>query len=461
MKYDITFIGGGPGGYVAAIKASLEGLKVALVEKKKVGGTCLHAGCIPTKTLLSGTDIIRTLKIAKDFGINVSDFSFDYSKMKLRKDAVVETLWKGVTGLLKAHKVDVYHGHGSFVSPTQIKVLGTDTTLIETKNVVIATGSVAASIPICGVDGKIIHDSTTILQMTALPKKLIILGAGYIGCEFASLFSELNVNVSMVEFLPGIVWTQGKSISKMLTDAFLKKKIELLCNVKAQECKTTESSVELSLSNGSKVHGDMLLVSVGRKPYTKDLNLNAAGIATDEHGFITVDNKMRTSVPGVFAIGDVTGLSMLAHTASHQGIIAAEVVAGKNVTMQYDSIPAVIFTHPEIATVGLSLAQAKEKGFQADSAIFPLTALGKARAANDTEGQVEIISERTTGRILGAFMVGHDAGNLIAEMTLAISNELTLECISETIHAHPTLSEAWMEAAQIAQGHPIHLPPRR
>lgn len=461
MKYDVIFIGGGPGGYVAAIKARTEGLKVALIEKAKTGGVCLHAGCIPTKALIAGTDIVHAIRIAKDFGVTVDNVSIDYAKMNRRKDEVVETLYRGVESLLKAHDVHVFSGEGSFLSPTEIKIKGKESQIITGKNVVIATGSISATIPGCVVDGKQIHDSTSILKVTSLPKKLTILGAGYIGCEFASLFSELGVKVTMVELFPGIVWTQGKGISKLLTEAFQKKGIELRCGVKMESCKTDGHQVTLSLSDGSTVISDMLLVSVGRKPYTENLHLNAIGLGTNDRGYIEVNDKMETSVPGIYAIGDVTGQSMLAHVASHQGILAVDRIAGKKVTMHYEAVPAVIFTHPEIATVGYTLEQAKEKGYDASSALFPFTALGKARASGDTEGQVEIVFERTTFRILGAFAVGHNAGTLIAEMTLAIHNELTLESLSDTIHAHPTLPEAWMEAALLAQGYPIHLPPRK
>ena len=461
MEYDLVVIGGGPGGYVSAIRAAHFGLKVALVEKDKLGGTCLLRGCIPTKTLIASAHVLHTLRRAEEFGIHVGGFSIHYDKMKARKDAVVNELCKGVTGLVSAHGVKVFEGTAEFISPNEIKVRGKESVILRAKNVIIATGSIPGPLSIAPVDGNVIHDSTSILNITKLPDRLIILGAGYIGCEFASLFAELGVSVTMVEFLPGIVFAQGKTISSFLTKAFHKAGIELRCGVKVEACKKTSDGVVLSLSDGSTVTGDLLLVSVGRQPFTDGLHLDKAGIATDAKGFIAVNDQMATSVRGIYAIGDVTGKAMLAHVASHQGIVAAENIAGQKTIMDYTAVPAVIFTHPEIATVGLTIDSAQKMGYDAKSTIFPFAALGKALAEKETEGYAEIISVKSTGQILGAAICGHEAGNMIASITLAIANELTLESIAETIHAHPTLAESWMEAAHLATGFPIHLPPVR
>lgn len=457
MNYDVVFIGGGPGGYVGAIKAALEGLKVALIEKEKVGGTCLMCGCIPTKTLIKHADVYRTVLHAQDFGIDVSSVALDYNKVKLRKDRVVNELWQGVKTLLTSHGVDVYAGEGSFVSPSEVKVLGKETKILGAKHVVIATGSIPASLPNIQVDRYKIHDSTSILEMTKLPKKMIVLGAGYIGCEFASLFSQFGVDVAMCEFLPGIVWMQGKRISDYLTKKFTEAGIHLHTGVYVERVEEKEQGVKVHLSNGKELEGDILLVSVGRKPYTEGLRLEKAGLGTNDRGFIEVDAYMKTNVFGIYAIGDVTGKSMLAHSASHQAMVAVENILGKKVAMNYDQVPAVIFTHPEIATVGMTLEQAKERGFDAVAKSFPFVALGKAKAGNETDGYAEIVIEKKTGRILGAFMIGHEAGNMIGEMTLAITQELTIESIAETIHPHPTLSEAWPEAAFALLNQPIHM----
>jgi dihydrolipoamide dehydrogenase len=459
MLYDLICIGGGPGGYVSAIKGKELGLKVALIEKEKIGGTCLLRGCIPTKTLLSSASTLSQIKRASDFGIEVSEYKVNYAKMKERKDFVIDTLCRGVTSLVEAHGIDIYEGSASFISANEIKVSGKHNTILSAKKIVIATGSIPAKIPGANVDFHKIHDSSSILELTKLPKSLIILGAGYIGCEFASLFSELGVQVTMVEFLPGIVWAQGKTISDALTKPFLQKGIELKCNLKMEKAEKTEDGVTLHLSDQSQISAEMLLVSVGRVPYTNDLNISNAGLSTNNKGFIEVNEYMQTDLPHIYAIGDVTGKSMLAHTASHQGIIAAMHASGKKKAMHYESIPAVIFTKPEIATVGYTLEQAKAKGFDAKSAKFPLQALGKAQAERETDGFAEIVTEKKTERILGAFFVGKDAGNLISEMTLAIDQEVTLEALAETIHPHPTLSEAWAEAALLARETPIHLPP--
>jgi dihydrolipoamide dehydrogenase len=461
MEYDLIVIGGGPGGYVAAIKATQLGLKVALIEKEKVGGTCLLRGCIPTKTLLASAHIVQVIEKAKEFGVSVDSFHINYHQMKERKDEVVNNLCKGVLGLIKSNGIELFTGIASFISPKEIKVRGEKNVILTGKKIIVATGSIPAAIPSAEVDFHRIHDSTSILEITKLPKSLLILGAGYIGCEFASLFSELGVKVSMVEFLPGIVWTQGKSISASLTNAFEKKGIELFCSVKMERCDLSEKGVTLHLSNQKELEGDMLLVSVGRKPFTDELNLGAAGIGTTANGFIPVNEKMETEVKGIYAIGDVTGKSMLAHSASHQGIIAALNASGKAEKMHYESIPAVIFTDPEIATVGYTLEAAKEKGFDAVSHKFPFAALGKALAAGEAEGYAELVTEKKTGRILGAFLVGSQAGNLISEITPAIDHEITVDSLANTIHPHPTLSEALSEAALLASGFPIHLPPSK
>lgn len=459
MKYDILFIGGGPGGYVGAMRAAQMGLKTALIEKDKVGGTCLMRGCIPTKTLINHAEVVRTIRSAENFGVHVSDFSFDYEKMKRRKDEVVTELWQGVRGLLKANGVDVYEGVGSFVSNTEVKVKGEKCEILEAERIVIGTGSIPMQLDFCPVDCHRIHDSTSILEITKLPKKLMILGAGYIGCEFASLFSALGVEVTMIEFLPGIVWQQGKAISQFLTKVFKESNITLLTDIKMESCESTSEKVIATLSDSSKVEADMLLVSVGRSPYTESLELGKAGLTTNDKGFIEVNNHMQTAVKNIYAIGDVTGKVMLAHVASHQAIVAAEHAAGKNAKMDYDAIPAVIFTHPEIATVGISIETAKERGISANTATFPFSALGKAKAAGEENGYVEIVFDADTHQIIGASALGVDASNLIGEMGVAIQNELTLECVAETIHAHPTIAEAWLEGANLAIHHPIHLPP--
>ncbi|MBS0585801.1 MAG: dihydrolipoyl dehydrogenase [Verrucomicrobia bacterium] len=460
MKYDIVFIGGGPGGYVGAIRAAKLGLKVALVEKEKVGGTCLIRGCIPTKTLVASSAVLDTIQRAKNFGIKVDGIHIDYRAMKERKDDVVKSLWQGVTFLVKSHGVDLIEGEASFLSPTEIKVLGKENKKLEARSFVIGTGSVSTTLPIAPVDRHKIHDSTSILELTELPKSMVILGAGYIGCEFASLFALLGVKVTMVEFFPGIVWAQGKTVSNFLGRAFEKKGITLHCNVKAEKCDVTEHGVLVHLSNNTKVEADIALVAVGRRPYTEGLNLAATGVGT-QNGYISVNDRMQTDVSGIYAIGDVTGKAMLAHVASHQGIVAAENVAGYGSKMDYNAVPAVIFTHPEIATVGYTLEAAQKERFDARSDTFPFSALGKAKAAGDTEGFVEIISEKKTGRILGGCVIGHEASNLIAEVTLAIQNELTLESMAHTIHAHPTLAEGWMEVAHLALDAPLHLPPKQ
>ncbi len=460
-KFDLCVIGAGPGGYVAAIKAAQNGKKVCLIEKGYFGGCCLNVGCIPTKTLLSNAQVLKKVKDAKEYGIVTGPISFDYQKMKERKDSVVQKIRKSLEGLLLSNQITLIRGQAEFLSPTEIKVKGEESGLIGAENVIIATGSEPLDIPAFPFDHKKILSSTSILELTALPKTLAIVGGGYIGCEFASLFAELGVRVTILEALPGIVLSQGKEISDLLTRSFKQKGIEIQTEVFVEGIDTTQEGVSVRLKGKAAQSFDLALVSIGRKIVSDQLGLDKVAVKVDAKGAIQVNEKMQTSVPGIYAIGDVIGKFLLAHVASHQGIIAACNILGKEAKMHYDAVPAVIFTSPEIATVGMTLEAAKQAGFS--SAVvgkFPFQALGKSIASIEAEGFAQIVSDQKTGQILGAQVVGHDASALIGEMALAIANELTVESISETIHAHPTTPEAWMEAALLAQDIPIHFPPK-
>lgn len=460
-RYDLAIIGGGPGGYVAAIHAAQMGQKVALIEKKDMGGTCLNVGCIPTKTLLSGSSLLKKIKQANEFGIHVDNISVDYKVMKERKDKVVSGIRNSLTGLLKTNQITIINGFASFESPTLLKVESEEGLLVEAENMIIATGSSPLDVEAFPCDHKRILNSSSILEIEKLPKTLVIVGGGYIGCEFASLFAELGVKVTILEALHSIIPLLGESVATSLTKAFKDQNIEIRTNVFVKSIKNNGEDVTVSISGGDNQNYDMALISIGRKPCTQGLDLKNAGVYGNEKGWIPVDDKMQTNVKGVYAIGDVTGKWLLAHVASHQGIVAAKNICGLESVMHYHAVPAVVFTTPEIATVGYTLDEALKEGFDATVGYFPFNVLGKSIASQETEGFVQIVSEKKNNRLLGAQVVGHDASNLIAEITLAIQNELTLDCVMDTIHAHPTVAEAWLEAALIANETPIHFPPKR
>lgn len=461
QKFDLIVIGAGPGGYVAAIKASQAGLRVCLVEKALLGGSCLNVGCIPTKTLLANAQVMHKIRHAADYGIAVGAVTFDYNKMKLRKDGVIEKIRKSLEGLIRSNGITILRGSAEFLSPYEIKVKGEENALLHAPKIIIATGSEPLDIPAFPCDHKRVLNSSSILELTSLPKTLAIIGGGYIGCEFASLFSDLGVKVTILEALPSIVMFQGKAIADALTQAFKKKGIEIQTNVMVEGIDHLPSELSIRLKGSAPLTCEMALVSIGRKIISSGLGLEKAGIAVNEKGAILVNDKMETNVPGIYAIGDVTGKGMLAHVASHQGIIAASnAIGGASAKMHYNAVPAVIFTNPEIATVGLTLEQAQEAGYDAKIGKFPFQALGKSVAAIETEGFAQIVVDRKTGQIIGAQVVGHEASTLIAEMGLAITNELTVECVADTVHAHPTVAEAWLEAALLANETPIHLPPK-
>jgi dihydrolipoamide dehydrogenase len=459
-KHDVAVIGSGPGGYVAAIRAAQLGKSVALIEKDLLGGCCLNVGCIPTKTLLSNAAILHQIKRAKDFGISTGPISFQYDQMKKRKDQVVAKMRTSLEGLIKSNKIAIYRGAAQFESPKLLKVMGADSLFIEADKIIIATGSVPMDIRAFPCDNERILNSTSILELTEAPKSLAIVGGGYIGCEFASLFAELGTKVTILEALPTILTAQGAQIAQFMTKVFTAKGIEIQTNMTVKTIENKKSHVCITFSDGKTLEADYALVSVGRKVYTEGLQLDKAGLKTGDRGIIETNSHMETEVRGLYAIGDVTGKWMLAHVSSHQGIVAASNACGVEAQIHYEAVPAVVFTSPEIATVGMTLEQAQQRGFNAVAGSFPFMALGKAQASMDTEGFAQMISDKKTGQILGAVVIGHEASNLIAEMALAIQNELTIESVIETIHAHPTIAEAWHEAALISRETPINFPPK-
>lgn len=458
-KHDIAVIGSGPGGYVAAIRAAQLGKSVALIEKELIGGCCLNVGCIPTKTLLSNAAVLHQIKRAEDFGISTGPVSFRYHEMKQRKDKVVEKLRTSLEGLIKSNQITIYRGTASFESPKLLKVMGELSLYIESEKIIIATGSIPMDIKAFPCDHKRILNSTSILELTEVPKTLAIVGGGYIGCEFASLFAELGTKVTILEALPSILTTQGSQIAQFMTKSFMSKGVEIKTGVKVKTIENQNTHAHITFEDGKTLDAEIALVSVGRKVYTEGLHLQKAGLKVTDRGSIETDEHMETEVRGIYAIGDVTGKWMLAHVASHQGMVAASNACDMEESIHYDAVPAVVFTSPEIATVGLSLEDAQKAGFDASKGSFPFQALGKAQASMDTEGFSQIVFDQKTGQILGASVIGHEASNLIGEMALAIQNELTLESVMETIHAHPTIAESWHEAALIGNNTPINFPP--
>ncbi|MEM7174871.1 MAG: dihydrolipoyl dehydrogenase [Chlamydiota bacterium] len=460
QQCDLAVIGAGPGGYVAAIKAAQLGKRVVLIEKGDLGGTCLNVGCIPSKTLLSSAAMVKKIRRADLYGIQTGEVSFDYGKMKRHKDDVVTKIRSGLGGLLKANRIEVVRGTASFLSPKELKIKGEDSQILVADKVIIATGSKPIDIPAFPCDHDRIRNSTSVLELTALPQSVVIIGGGYIGCEFASLFAELDVKVTIVEALPSIVMAQGKTVSQALTAAFQQRGIELKTQAAVASIDSSKQGVAVQLKNGEVLHSELAVVAVGRALNTEGLDLEKAGLTVGKRGEISVNEKMETEVPGIYAIGDITAKAMLAHVASHQGIVAAANACGQQACLYYRAIPAVIFTEPEIATVGLTAEEAQEQGYAVSVGTFPFRALGKAVAAREDKGFAQVISDKKTKEILGAQVVGHEASVLIAEMALAINNELTLDCVIETIHAHPTLPEAWLESALLANETPIHFPPK-
>jgi dihydrolipoamide dehydrogenase len=457
--YDVVVIGGGPGGYVAAIRASQNGLKTAVVEKESMGGVCLNWGCIPTKALLHNAEVVRTLDEGKTFGFSFdrSTLTIDYSAAQKRSRQVSGRLVKGVQFLMKKNNIEVIEGFAVIKSPTEVQV---GDQKISTKNIIIATGAHPRTIPGVEIDGEHVISSREALEMTEVPESIIVVGAGAIGVEFSWVWHTYGAKITIVEMLPTVVPQEDEEIANELGKALKKAKIDVRTGTRVEKVDTSGKQVSVTVSKDDKtetLQADKVLMAIGVAPNSEGIGLEEVGVKT-ERGLIVIDEKMQTSVPGIYAIGDVTGKLALAHVASAQGVAAADAIAGKPVeTLNYHKIPRCVYAHPEVASVGLTEAEAKEMGYEVKVGQFPFRADGKALAINDYEGFVKIVAEEKYNEILGVHIIGPHVTELIAGPAGMLRLEATLEELAHTVHPHPSLSEAIMEAAHVALGEPIQI----
>jgi dihydrolipoamide dehydrogenase len=471
-KFNLVVIGSGPGGYIAAIRAAQLGMKVAVVERDKPGGVCLNWGCIPSKAILKCAEIYETLKKSENYGIKCSGLSFDYSKVIEKSRKASATLTKGVEFLFKKNKITLFSGVGRLITRNKIGIIGEKKEQeIETEKILIATGSVPKTLPGLEIDGKLVMTSDEAIMSTEFPESIVIIGGGYIGVEFAYVYNSFGSKVTIVEMESHLLPGADREVAEELEKSFKKAGISVLTNTKFKNLKKLKKSVEVTLEDTrgkeeKKISASRLLVAVGRKAVANtapsslsyygesdDIGLKELNIELNEQGFIKTESSFMTTCSGVYAIGDVIGPPLLAHKASEEGVIAVEIMAGyKNKKVNYDNIPSCVYCQPEIASVGLTEEQVKEKGIKHNVGKFPFRASGKAVSTGDTEGFVKIISDAKTGEILGAHIIGHGATELIAEVGVAKTLESTPLEIGMTVHAHPTLSEAVMEAALAALG---------
>ncbi len=457
-KVQVLVIGGGPGGYVAAIRAAQLGASVALVEKKAVGGTCLNRGCIPTKCLLASTHILDIIRDAKEFGVEVGDVKPNFSQMMERKKQVVGELRQGIKMLLKANKIKSIKGTATLLDSNRVRVEGKKGTQeIEAEKIIIATGSVVAKPPFFDYTQEAVITSDEALKLEAPPKSLLIVGAGVIGLEFACVFSSLGTKITVVEMMNQALPLEEKSVADQMQRILERRGVVFHLETKVEGIKEYRpDGITAALSTGDEIVAEKMLVSIGRRPCTSGMGLEELGVEMGPAGNIIVNDKMETNVSGIYAIGDAVGGIMLAHVASDEGIVAAENAAGHASTMDYSAVPACVYTTPEVASVGLTMAKAEAAGKKVKIGKFPFAACGKALTIGEDVGFVQVVVEEGTERVLGAQILGPHATDLIAEVALAVRWGLTAEQIGATIHAHPTLAEGIMEAAEAALGKAIH-----
>jgi dihydrolipoamide dehydrogenase len=467
MDYDICVIGAGPGGYVAAIRAAHLGLKTAVIERAKAGGICTSWGCIPSKTLLHSAGILTTIKHARDFGITVGDVSFDLEKLRGKKKRVTDRLVKGVEFLLKKAGVVWISGEAQFTDPNTLKITDADgnTSELTAKSFIIATGARPVELPHLKPDGKRFITYVEALEIDGPPAEFVVIGGGAIGLEMAEVYAAFGSKVTVVEMMPTILPGFDAELCAAAAAGLKKSGVKVLAGAKVTAASEgTDGKLALTLeSDDPKAPGsltaDCVLVAVGLRPNSENLGLDAAGVAVDKRGFITVDNRMRTNVTNIYAIGDVVGKKLLAHKASREAHIAADNAAGHPATLDnYNAIPGAVFLHPEIGTVGLSEEAAKEAGFNIVVGKYPLMSLGRGVATGAIDGFVKVVIDKATDQVLGVHIVAPTAGDMIAEATLAMAMEASAEDIASTVHVHPTFSEAFMEAAADARGEAVHIP---
>ena len=457
---EVVVIGGGPGGYVAAIRLGQLGKDTVLVERENLGGVCLNIGCIPSKALIRVAKLKNRMEAAKQIGLEVGSIGVDMAKLQTWKESVVSRLVSGVEYLCKSNHVRIIKGDAKFTGPNTIEVKSAAATeTIEAKNTIIATGTRPVEIPGFKFDGTTVVTTTEMLTLRQVPKNLVVVGAGVSGLEMATMYAQLGSKVTVIELLdqllPGVV--MDVEIVKVVERAFRKLGIEYHVKSRAKEYR--EGKVFATLEDGKDVTFpcDKVLVSVGRRPNSDQLGLEKAGVKTGQQGWIPVNKKLQTNVTGIYAIGDVIGPPLFAHKASKDGVVAAEIIAGMNSEADYRGIAWAIFTDPEIASVGLTEDQAKEKGYAPIVGKFPFTALGRALLAGESEGFVKIVADKESELVLGVHIIGPEASDMISEAALAVEMGATLEDVGFTIHPHPTLPEAIMEAAEAAKGKAIHI----
>ncbi|MCP4295053.1 MAG: dihydrolipoyl dehydrogenase [Proteobacteria bacterium] len=453
MDYDVVIIGSGPGGYVAAIRCAQLKLKTALVEKySTLGGTCLNVGCIPSKALLDSSEHYHNaLNSFEAHGIQFKGLSFDWKKIMSRKEKVIADTCNGISFLMKKNGVDVFEGTGVITDPNLVKVDGKDKKEeLSTKNIIIATGSKPSDIPSVRIDKKRILSSTEVLSLQEVPKKLIVIGAGVIGIELGSVYKRLGAEVEVIEYLDSAIPTMDSTMGKELQRSLKKLKMKLHLSHEVLKAEVKNDQVEITAKNkkGAEItfSGDYCLMAVGRKPYTDKIGLQEVGIATDDRGFIKVNDTLQTNIPNIYAIGDVIGGAMLAHKAEEEGIFVAETLVGEKPHINYNAIPAVVYTWPEVASVGQTEEQLKKKGIEYKSGSFPYRALGRARAANELDGLIKVLADAKTDQILGVHMIGARAADMIAEAVVALEYKASAEDIALMSHAHPSFTEAMKEA---------------
>ncbi len=464
--YDAVVIGAGPGGYHAAIRLGQLGKKVLCIDRDEVGGVCLNWGCIPTKALLHVGEVIRHIEHAEAIGLKVPKATVDREGLVKFRTDVVNANVGGVKTLFKANSVEFVYGEASFRTPTEIAIKKKDggTETITAQNVIVATGSAPIDVKAWPRDGETIVNSDDAVQVKRVPKDLLVIGGGVIGLEFATVFARIGAKVLVIEMMPQILTGTDVEIAKTLGRILKKQGVEIMLGTKVGDIRKDGKGVAATFS-GEATNGkdetrqfDMVLVAVGRRPVTDNLNLQAAGLTTDQHGFIAVDAQMRTKVPNIFALGDVTGQPLLAHRAMKQGVVAAEVISGdKSAAFDPVAVPNCVYTDPEVATVGLSEEEAKAKGYEVRIGKFPLAASGRARTMNESDGLIKLVADAKNDLLLGMHVVAPQAESLIGEGVIALEMGATLEDIGLSVHPHPTLTEGIMDAAEAAHGKAIHI----